>query len=203
MQRIDFGPNAGEVGRAEGVVSGSEMWRMGSMRAEMLSLVSERLRHVFSVAALWAHTQPDTLQLTKIGAGQQIANHFDRRDRWQEGIASIAWSELPTSESEMRGDPWTLVMERGIVKRDRTVVPITMPPGCAYIITGHAQGVTDTCEKHMAGHNPCNCCWTHGVRMAKGASAARQSMTLRVLADDDDDAGEEAVGLDATVAADE
>ena len=112
VQRIDFGPNAGEAGRGEGVVSGASMWRLGALRAELLNMVGERLRHVFQRQGLWAHTQPDTLQLTKIGAGQQIANHYDRRDRWQEGIASIAWSELPTSECESRGEAWTLVMRR-------------------------------------------------------------------------------------------
>ena len=187
VQRIDFGPNAGEAGRGEGVVSGASMWRLGALRAELLNMVGERLRHVFQRQGLWAHTQPDTLQLTKIGEGQQIANHYDRRDRWQEGIASIAWSELPTSERESRGEAWTLVMEKGFAKRDRTQVSLSMPPGAAYVLTGRAQGVTKACEKLTVGHNPCHCCWTHGVRLGTDASVPRQSMTLRVLADEDEE----------------
>jgi len=79
--------------RAEGVVSGSPMWRLGTLRTELLHMIGERLRHVFNsdVQAsaggekLWASTGlPDTMQLTKIPAQQKLANHWDRRDRWQE-----------------------------------------------------------------------------------------------------------------------
>ena len=77
------------------MVGGSPMWRLGHERAELLAMVGDRLRHVFASSSLWTDTQPDTVQLTKIGATQRIANHFDRRDKWLEGIASLAWSELP------------------------------------------------------------------------------------------------------------
>ena len=59
-------------------------------------MLGARLQHVFDPVQLWADTEPDTLQLTKIGCAQKLANHWDRRDRWQEGIASLAWSELPS-----------------------------------------------------------------------------------------------------------
>ncbi|KAL3908087.1 MAG: hypothetical protein SGPRY_009934 [Prymnesium sp.] len=92
VQRIDFGPSKMQP---EGVVGGTPMWRLGSSRSLLLKMVGERLRHVFRTAGLWRDDEPDTLQLTKIGCAQKLANHFDRRDRWLEGIASIAWSELP------------------------------------------------------------------------------------------------------------
>ena len=186
VQRIDFGPGAM---RAEGVVGGAPMWRLGPMRAEMLSMVGERLRSVCRAAGLWGATRPDTLQLTRIGCAHKIANHWDRRDRWQEGIASIAWSELPC-ESDLRGGPWTLVMERG-TKKDLESRHITLPPGSAYVLTGAAQGCTKACERGCVGHNRCNCCWTHGVLVDPDSIAARQSMTLRVLADSDDESEEE------------
>ena len=49
------------------------MWRLGSDRAEVLSLLGERMRFVCAQAGLWAATQPDTLQLTKMAVGQNRA----------------------------------------------------------------------------------------------------------------------------------
>ena len=183
VQRIDFGPR--QI-RAEGMVGGSPMWRLGSLRAEMLRLVGERLRHVCGAAGLWrGGPLPDTLQLTRMGPAQKLASHYDRRDRWQEGIASVAWSELP-SEADLRGDSWTLVMERGS-KKELKKVELEMAAGCAYVLTGVAQGCTKHCERKCVGHNRCGCCWLHGVRANKETYAARQSMTLRLLADSDDE----------------
>ena len=54
------------------------MWRLGSARSELLSMMSERLRHVFQSTGLWRGAAPDTLQLTKIGCAQKLANHWDR-----------------------------------------------------------------------------------------------------------------------------
>ena len=68
------------------------MQRLVQFLSQMLS---ERMQHVFGPVQLWADIEPDTLQMTKIGEAQKLANHWDRRDRWQEGIASVAWSELP------------------------------------------------------------------------------------------------------------
>ena len=31
------------------------------------------------------------MQFTQIGPGRCLGNHFDRRDKWREGIASVAW----------------------------------------------------------------------------------------------------------------
>lgn len=92
VQRIDFGPTKM---RAEGMVGGTSMWQLGSLRTELLRMMGDRLRHVFERVGLWRSEAPDTLQLTKIGSSQKLANHFDSRDRWLEGIATIAWSELP------------------------------------------------------------------------------------------------------------
>ena len=185
VQRIDFGPND-----LRGDNTGSPMWRLGSLRAEMLSLLGERLRHVCEAAGLWSGTQPDTMQLTKMGPAQKLANHHDRRDRWQEGIASVVWSELP-AESDLRGDEWTLVMEKGTKRETKTQVKLEMPPGCAYILTGAAQGATRVCERRCTGHKRCECCWTQGVRVSSGAIGARQSLTLRVLADSDDESSDD------------
>ena len=45
-----------------------------------------------------------------------------------------------------------------------TQVKLEMPPGCAYILTGAAQGATRVCERRCTGHKRCECCWTQGVR---------------------------------------
>ena len=181
VQRIDFGP--AEM-RPEGMVGGSPMWRLGHERAEVLTMVGDRLRHVFAQCQLWHDTQPDTVQLTKIGSTQRIANHWDRRDKWLEGIASVAWSELPC-EKDLRGEAWSLRMEIGSGKEKRSV-RVPMLPGSAYILMGPAQGCTRACKRKAVGHGSCSCCWTHGVDMEQGASVTRHSMTLRVLAEDED-----------------
>lgn len=182
VQRIDFGP---PTLRPEGVTDDSPMWRLGSLRAELVSMMGERLQHVCKTARLWEGLMPDTMQLTKIGSAQMLANHVNRRDRWQDGIATIAWSELP-SETDLRGDEWLLVMERG-PKKDQEQKTLTMPPGSAFVLTGRAQGSTTVCLKRCVGHARCACCWTHGVRVSKESIAAQQSLTLRVLADSDDE----------------
>jgi len=93
VQRIDFGPANLPP---EGVVGGTPMWRLGSLRTELVQMLGARLQYVFSPVQLWPDMEPDNLQLTKIGCAQKLANHWDRRDRWEEGIASVAWSELPS-----------------------------------------------------------------------------------------------------------
>ena len=45
-----------------------------------------------------------------------LGNHFDRRDKWQEGIASIAWGGAHgevDQDGDARGDMWTLRMQCG------------------------------------------------------------------------------------------
>ena len=203
VQRIDFGPSAGETGHGGGVMSVSPMWRLGSLRAEMVMMVSDRLKHVFREQHLWKAVQPDVLQLTKLRCGQQLTNSFDRRERWQEGIASVVWSELPC-EGDLRGETWSLVMERG-AKKDKLTATMHMQPGCAYVLTGAAQGSTRQCEKHTVGHNLCACCWSHGVRMNSASTLSHQSMTMRVQAEDSDDESEseenESAGADPNAAA--
>jgi len=160
---------------------------LGSLRAELVQMLGARLQYVFSPVQLWPDMEPDNLQLTKIGCAQKLANHWDRRDRWEEGIASVAWSELP-SEADLRGEPWILNMERGS-KKELRAVQLTMQPGSAYILMGAAQGCTKQCERRCVGHNRCNCCWTHGVLAS--SDVVRQSMTLRVLADEEDSTSSE------------
>jgi len=129
------------------------------------------------------------VQFTKIGVTSKIANHFDRRDKWLEGIASVAWSELPC-EGDLRGEAWSLCMQIGSGKEKRSV-RVPMQPGSAYVLMGAAQGVTRVCKRKCVGHSACGCCWTHGVDMEVGASVTRHSMTLRVLAEDDEDSSDE------------
>ena len=178
------------------------MWKLGAARAELLQMLSDRLRTVFAPAELWATTEPDTLQIMKVGAQQVLANHWDRRDKWLEGIASVAWGELP-AEGANRGEGYTLAMQRG-PKREIEEVKVEMVAGAAYVLMGHAQGHTRVCQKHCSGHNRCNCCWTHGVRMAPTSTVTRHSMTLRVLADgdSDDEDGESDDEEEASLAAD-
>ena len=77
-------------------------------------------------------------------------------------------------------------MERGS-KKDLATVSVDVPPGSAYILTGAAQGSTKACERRTVGHGRCNCCWTHGVRAETASRAGRHSMTLRALAESDDE----------------
>ena len=85
------------------------------------------------------------------------------------------------------------IRDRRGPKREIEEVKVEMVAGAAYVLMGHAQGHTRVCQKHCSGHNRCNCCWTHGVRMAPTSTVTRHSMTLRVLADgdSDDEDGEE------------
>ena len=63
------------------------------------------------------------MQFTQIGPGRCLGNHFDRRDKWREGIASVAWSETAGDASgDARGDAWTLCMQRS-----SNIAPATSP----------------------------------------------------------------------------
>ena len=81
-------------------------------------------------------------------------------------------------------------MQLGSGKEKRSV-RVPMQPGSAYVLMGAAQGVTRVCKRKCVGHSSCACCWTHGVDMEAGASVTRHSMTLRVLAEDEDSSDEE------------
>ena len=125
--------------------------------------MNERLRHVCAAARLWKAVEPDTLQLLKMNAAQRLANHVDRRERWQEGIASVAWSELP-AENDLRGDPWTLVMERGTKKDLQSVqLEITAGTACACPQTARTSrraclrdGIIDEVVASSGRSEPCN-----------------------------------------------
>ena len=150
VQRIDFGPN--DLRRQYRLSDVA----LGSLRAEMLSLLGERLRTSARRPASERHTAGHHAA-NEDGTAQKLANHPDRRGRGQEGIASVVWSELP-AESDLRGDEWTLVMEKGTKRETKTQVKLEMPPGCAYILTGAAQGATRVCERRCTGHKRCECC---------------------------------------------
>ena len=184
VQRIDFGPR--QLAPEE-MLNDAQMWRLGELRTELLTLVCERLRVACKAAGLWGAATPDAMQLMQMGAGQQLAQHYERRERWQDGVASIAWSSLP-SEADARGDAWSLVLERGASRKDVQSVTLPLPPGAAFVLTGVAQGSTRRCAARTTGHKSCGCCWTHGMAcLPADALADRQSLTLRVLADSEDE----------------
>ena len=120
VERVDFCPAEAEA-EAEGEGSrleGSRMWPLDETHAELLRLVEGRLRAVFAPTGLWggaapadgpAAVVPNALQLTRVSAFNHIANHYDVRDMWKEGIATLAWSELPT-EGELRGEAFSLLI---------------------------------------------------------------------------------------------
>ena len=47
---------------------------------------------VFSSSGLWTDTEANMVQLSQIPGGHCLGHHIDRRDKWDEGIASLAWS---------------------------------------------------------------------------------------------------------------
>ena len=108
MQRIDFGlPEM----TAEGVAAArSNVQPIGELQQVLISLLEERMRHAFGDVA-WGgrdgpphpDMRPNMLQFTRIAPGTCLGNHFDRRDKWDEGIASFAWSETH-GHRDPRGD---------------------------------------------------------------------------------------------------
>jgi len=103
------------------------------------------------------------VQLSQIPGGQCLGHHFDRRDKWQEGIASVAWSET-AGQDDSRGDEWTLGMQCGPSNNVQRQVQLPMPAGAAYILSKRAQGRTAWCTRHKVAHESCVCCWQHGVK---------------------------------------
>ena len=97
--------------------------------------------------------QVNMMQFTQIGPGRCLGNHFDRRDKWREGIASVAWGEAE-SPTDARGDSWTLCMQQSAEQLGKVAkeVKLQLPPGSAYILTGQAQGRTAWCEKQSVAH---------------------------------------------------
>ena len=119
------------------------------------------------------------MQFTQIGPGRCLGNHFDRRDNWREGIASIAWGEA-ASPADARGDSWTLCMQQSAEQLGKVAkeVKLQLPPGSAYVLTGPAQGRTAWCAKQAVAHQACTCCWTHGI-WNRDSTQKRHSITLR------------------------
>ena len=108
LQRIDFGV---EEMTAEGVAAArSSVQPIGELQQALITLLEERMRAAFGRVA-WGGEEgpthpdcrPNMLQFTRIAPGTCLGNHFDRRDKWDEGIASIAWGEAP-GHRDPRGD---------------------------------------------------------------------------------------------------
>ena len=118
-------------------------------------------------------------QFTRIAPATCLGNHYDRRDKWQEGIASIAWGDGVGFDRDPRGDQWKLQMQLGPPGPGQKTVATSLPPGSAYILVGHAQGRTEVCTKLCVAHASCQCCWTHGI-WNETSQHDRQSITLRV-----------------------
>ena len=183
MQRIDFGlPEM----TAEGVAAvKSSTQPLGELQLQVISLLEMRLRRAFGTFA-WGGEgdgappalSPNMMQFTRIAPATCLGNHFDRRDKWQEGIASIGWSEGVGFDSDPRGDPYKLQMQLGPPGVGQKTVAYNMPAGSAYIMGGHAQGRTEVCKKRCVAHASCQCCWTHGI-WNETSQHVRQSITLR------------------------
>ena len=98
LQRIDFGlPEM----TAEGVAAArSSVQPIGELQQTLITLLEMRMRAAFGKVA-WGgedgpthpDCRPNMLQFTRIAPGTCLGNHFDRRDKWDEGIASLAWGE--------------------------------------------------------------------------------------------------------------
>ena len=126
-----------------------------------------------------AHTR--TRAHTPTHFSQVLANHYDHRNRWGDGIATVAWCESDSSDSG--AGKWELNMERGPSSQKERVV-CQGGPGTAYIIEGAAQGTTKFCcaNPQQVAHDACECCWTHGitpVAVGTETNSVRQSMTIR------------------------
>lgn len=108
LQRIDFGmPEM----TAEGVAAAkSTVQPIGELQQTIISLLENRMRAAFGRVA-WGgedgpthpDCRPNMLQFTRIAPGTCLGNHFDRRDKWDEGIASLAWS-AESGNKDPRGD---------------------------------------------------------------------------------------------------
>lgn len=218
LSRIDFGV---EDMTAEGVAAArSTVQTIGELQQMVISMLEERLREAFGVLC-WGGTEdnapgvpklsPNMMQFTRIAPNTCLGNHFDRRDKWDEGIASIAWG-ADHGNVDPRGDEWELRMCRGpSFDKPLDTHTLLLPAGCAYMVSGIAQGRTAVCEQRRVAHETCHCCWTHGIWNQK-SEIERNSITLRVYnanwgrptqplprVSDDDDEEEEAFTLEAVV----
>jgi len=119
------------------------------------------------------------MQFTQMRPFEELAPHVDSRDRWNEGIASMAWGQGEGSGSPA-GENWTLCMRRGLAKSEHDRVDIALPAGACYVITRAAQGRTQHCLAAKVAHQRCACCWRHGVQTDRDGLVTRQSITIRV-----------------------
>lgn len=187
LQRIDFG--VPEM-TAEGVAAAENLVQpIGELQRSLIHMLEGRMRAAFGPPA-WGGVVQDKgpsrppplsvnmMQFTRIAPATCLGNHFDRRDKWQEGIASVAWGS-EEGFSDARGDDWTLQMQRGPNGPSQETLRMTLPPGAAYILTGSAQGRTGVCPERRVAHEMCSCCWTHGV-WNETSAITRQSITMRV-----------------------
>ena len=186
LQRIDFGlPEM----TAEGVAAArNTVQPIGELQQQILTLLELRLREAFGEAA-WGGPErdgcpppsirPNMMQFTRIAPGTCLGNHFDRRDKWDEGIASVAWSDV-AGVADPRGDRWTLRMQCGPSGPGQKDLTVEMPAGSAYILCGVAQGRTGVCQRRCVAHENCSCCWTHGI-WNEASQHTRQSVTMLVF----------------------
>lgn len=105
LQRIDFGPPGC---LPEGVVAAqSPMWPLNAAREHLLSLLQARVRAVFGPLLPWNDddARADMIQFTQMRPSEELAPHVDSRDRWAEGIASIAWGQVRACPSPTAAKP--------------------------------------------------------------------------------------------------
>lgn len=100
LQRLDFGlPDM----TPEGVAAArSSTQPVGEPQQRIIEMLEGRLRCVFKRGTLWHECEVNMIQFSQIPGGQCLGHHHDRRDKWQEGIASVAWSSS-TGEDDERG----------------------------------------------------------------------------------------------------
>ena len=161
LSRIDFGQ---QEMTAEGVAAArSTVQQLTQLQDEVMGLLSRRLREAFrpTIPTLWPKL-PNMLQFSRIAPDTCLGNHFDRRDKWAEGIASIGWSEA-AGRDDPRGDPWELCMQLGPTGKLKATERLSVPAGTAYVLSGVAQGRTEVCKRSCVAHESCTCCWTRAL----------------------------------------
>ena len=170
LPRLDFSEHSDSC-RAEGVLGADNvaMHPLKGVRSELQKCLADRFLVVFKLGSgastVWSSGMPNALQLTQIPPHTTLANHFDSRTKWLEGIATIAFSQGPGlnvhHEPDLRGDFWRLCMERN---GSQSIAEFDS--GAAYIISGAAQGTANVCKQGCEAHKKCTCCWTVGVLYA-------------------------------------
>ena len=176
LPRLDFSEHSDSC-RAEGVLGADNvaMHPLTGVRSELQKCLADRFAVVFRLvhgaSTVWKTGMPNALQLTQIPPRTTLANHYDSRTKWLEGIATIAFSQGPGLDKhgdlDARGDCWQLCMERN---RSRPIFPFDS--GAAYIISGAAQGTATVCKQQREAHQECTCCWTVSAQRACSMSCS-------------------------------